>query len=204
MAKKKNLNIVVTMDAKQVIKTMAGLSDTYVNNFVKYYKVQNDNTKEFKKLQNRTGSYWSGNIYKVFNRRKSSGLPVTGKLGRSLYIVKDGENTIFKMHRITHAGVEGESGGKDWDYGRYLRNDRGILNNPQTKSGKWNPFLDAKVHTPKQQKTRGYNEDNASDNIPMKDDKWNLIWKRRYKNNMTREFKKYVRATYKTYLKELK
>jgi len=193
-------NIVVSYSVKDLVKKIAKLNDLSAKKFVKHLESLNESNPQFKKLRKNTQEYWQNNVYKVFNARKSTfGLPVSGQLGKSLKASKNKNEIIFKMKRLTHGKEGGISGGEDWDYGRYLRNDKPSMarikhaQDTETENkGIWlYPYngIDAKVKSNKEQQ-------------PVSPLYWKE-WRRKYKNNMTREYKKFVRSVYKEYVNEV-
>lgn len=195
----KRSGITISMNVKDLTKTLARLDNKRADKFMNYFN-KNVGSKSIyiKRLDYNTATFWKNNVYKIFNKRKSSGLHTTGQLGRSLYVVKKDNTIIFKMRRLTHPKGENNGGGKDYDYGRYLRNDRGILNRPQEQTGRWVYGLDKKVYT-------GNTTDSnpmgiKMDNPPMKEDKWPK-WESQYSEEFKDEAIKMFRKIYIDYYK---
>lgn len=97
-----------------------------------------ERSKAIVHLNHNAKKYWEQNVYEVFDKRLSIGKLNSGQLGKSLQIGLDSGKIVFGMKRLIH-NDEAISGGKDWDYGRYLRNDRGFTNAPQENFSDDNP-----------------------------------------------------------------
>lgn len=195
----KNDAFVIKMNIKNLVKHIARIDSKRADKFMNYFEKEiTTKSMPIQKLDYSTSLFWKNNVYKVFNRRRSNGLHTTGKLGNALYLEKKGDTLIFKMHRLTHPKGENNGGGYDWDYGRYLRNDRGILNNPQQNTGRWVKSFDYKVftNTTSDEDDRGF----AMDNPPMREDKWK-VWKPIYERALVNESMKTFSQIYRDYYK---
>lgn len=151
MPKKRIFNVDVRVE--KLVADITGWDKKMNQKFSKYIKTGiKDTDKSMVELDHLSRKYWANNVYKPkhFNARDSLGKKNSEQLGRSLYLKRGRNGKIdFKMHRLTHDGSE-SSGGKDWDYGRYLRNDRGFTNSPQKSTGNvdrgtYNSYYDKKV-----------------------------------------------------------
>ena len=191
MAKPRKTVDLQIVNGKEVERQLRRLTVDRANRFEKYLNKTDSSSKSFKRCKKFIKTYWQSEIYNTFNARKKLSRPVTGNLGRSLIVKKNGNEIKFVMKPLVHStNVLG--GGQAKDYGRMLRNDTGSTNAPQDaefEGTKWRYDVqrDKKVRDPRGQAALS----------PMYWTKWmkkfNPVVKKytkRYLNEMYEEFVK--------------
>lgn len=144
------------------------------------------NSKHAKIIKKKLKEYWENNIYKTFNARDSSGLLNSGQLGKSLVIQFRKNEIAWYMKRIGHPEDGGISGGKCYDYGRLLRQNKTNFSQMAAagteKPSRYYPEWDCKVRSAK-----GQNE------LRYKDywGKWEIIWDKTFVDTCDYYFSEY-------------